>query len=115
MRGWRRLTVNSPWRIQSADSILADWNSDNGLNGELVTSASQLVGATLDSIEVIPPAWDLLLKWSNGWSVFVFSDSDDLRDDAWYILGIDGLEIAAGPRKGKASRENWYARKTQSM
>jgi hypothetical protein len=31
-----------------------------------------------------------------------FSDSDGDRDDAWTILGTDGLEIKAGPIYGPA-------------
>lgn len=95
--GWRHLTVLSPWRLQTADFVVCDWNDEGGPAGRLGDLLGALVGERVSSAEATGPGWDLILHWSNGMSLMVFSDSTDHRDDAWFILGTDGVEVAAGP------------------
>lgn len=95
--GWRHLTIFSPWRLQSEDEILCDWNSDGGAGGVITTVLSQLEGQTAVSTATEPPAWDMTIQFSSGLQLVVFGDSTDDRDDAWFILGTDGKEGGATP------------------
>ena len=95
--GWRHLTVLSPWRLQSADEIIADWNVDGGANGKLHQLIQGLVGDTVVSAQTSGPAWDLALQWVSGLTLSVFGDATDDRDSAWFILGSDGIEASAVP------------------
>jgi len=97
-RGWRRLTVYSPWRVQTNSEILFDWNVDGGAKGLLLQLLKPLEGLTVSSAIAKPPAWDLAIGFSNGLHLVVFGDFDDEREDAWFITGIDGSLAAARPR-----------------
>jgi hypothetical protein len=105
--GWRHLTIKSPWRLQTGAQVLCDWNAKSGAEGEILKVASQLVGLTVKGVQTSPPAWDLELHWSNHTTLVVFSDSNEDRDDAWFILGTDGLEIIAGPSR---DAQGWSVR-----
>jgi hypothetical protein len=95
--GWRHITVLSPWRLQSDEHVVADWNVDGGVHGLLPGIIRQLEGDTVVRAESSGPAWDLVLGWESGLTLFVFSDVTDERDSAWFILGTDGLEVSAAP------------------
>lgn len=95
--GWRHLTVLSPWRLQSTEDIIADWNVDGGVHGRLHELIQILVGDTISSADTSAPAWDLALRWVSGLTLSIFGDVTDDRDSAWYILGSDGLEVSASP------------------
>jgi hypothetical protein len=97
-RGWRRLTVYSPWRVQDDREILFDWNVDGGTRGMLPALVQMLVGSTVNSAATTLPAWDLTVDLSNGLRLCVFGDFDDAREAAWFITGSDGMAISARPR-----------------
>jgi hypothetical protein len=97
-RGWRRLTVYSPWRVQSQREIAFDWNVDGGAAGILPSLVRALVGATVVGFSTALPAWDLAIDFSNGLKLVVFGDFDDDRDTAWFITGTDGMSLSACPR-----------------
>lgn len=98
--GWRHLTIESPWRLASDNDVLCDWNEEGGPHGSISNLITPLLGRTLIAVRADPPAWDLRLQFSGGFELFVFSDSDEDRDDAWFILGTDGLTLSAGPQRG---------------
>jgi hypothetical protein len=98
--GWRSLTIESPWRLQDEEKVLCDWNARSGVAGEILNAIRGLVGHSVVRVHTSPPAWDLQIWWSNGMSLVVFSDSNEDRQDAWSILGTDGITITAGPRQG---------------
>lgn len=97
--GWRHLTVLSPWRLESTDEVLADWNLNGGFSGQILNRVQVLQGVTVTKAEASPPGWDLTMIWSNGLRLRVFCDSDEDRNDAWMILGTDGLELGVGPAR----------------
>lgn len=90
--GWRHLTVLSPWRIQTPTLILGDWNAD-----DISPVLRERVGKRVEAAESAPPGWDLRIKWEDGVELLVFGDATIDRDDAWFILGTDGLEISGSP------------------
>lgn len=96
--GWRHLTVYSPWRLTSETDVLCDWNDDGGAKGHLTQLITVLHGQAIVSANSVGPAWDLRLEFSEGVTLYVFSDNTDERDDAWVILGTDGLELGVRPR-----------------
>ena len=99
--GWRHLTIQSPWRLETANRVLGDWNTPGWPDHAISELIARLVGKVVLKAEASGPGWDLVLTWSDGTKLRVFSDSDEDGDDAWFILGTDGLELAAGPAKGE--------------
>ena len=97
-RGWRSLTVYSPWRVENGQEILFDWNVDGGVAGKLPELVKTLVGGVVAEVSTAPPGWDLTLRFDDNLKLVVFGDSTDDRDDAWFILSIDGTTVAAIPR-----------------
>lgn len=95
--GWRHLTVLSPWRLESASEVLGDWNLEGGAHGSIGQLIQQLRGQMVRAVRSSGPSWDLVIEWESGLRLCVFSDSNDDRDDAWFILGTDGLELSVGP------------------
>lgn len=98
--GLRHLTVLSPWRLEDRNAIIADWNVAGSPDGSLSSIAGQLVGDVVVHAEASAPGWDLRLQWQSGRTLVVFGDSTPDRADAWFILGTDGLEVAATPVPG---------------
>jgi hypothetical protein len=101
--GWRHLTILSPWRLRTATEVIADWNIPGGAKGRLLESVKRLVGQAVTRAQAEPPGWDLLLTFGDGSVLQVFADSNANRDDAWFILGTDGLELGVGPAKAGAT------------
>lgn len=97
LRGWRQLTVYSPWRVESPQEVAYDWNVDGGAAGLLPALVQSLVGQHVIDAETQPPAWDLVVSWSDGTRLVVFGDSTSHRDSAWFVLGIDGECVSADP------------------
>lgn len=93
---WRTLLIASPWRIQTPEQVLCDWNADNSVGGALQTCAHQLVGRRLESIQLMPPGWDLVLAFEGGLSLLVFSDSDINRRYSWTLCGPEGSGLQVG-------------------
>ena len=106
--GWRHLTIESPWRLENRREVLCDWNLSQTDAAGLKSCIAQLAGQTIRSVEAELPGCDLRLSWSNDLKLIVFADTTEDRDDAWFILGTDGLELTAGPTKG--TRSGWRAR-----
>lgn len=97
LHGWRHLTILSPWRLQDDQQIHCDWNTNGGRNGLIAPFIARLEGQRVLEATTSPPGWDLTLRWSEGLTLLVFGDSNNERDDAWFILGTDGAEAGATP------------------
>lgn len=100
LHGWRHITILAPWRLESSSQVLGDWNLPGGSDGSLLPLVKPLTGQMVAGAHATTPGWDLVVEWSGGWRLFVFSDSNEDRDDSWMILGTDGLELGVGPAKG---------------
>lgn len=109
--GWRHLTVESPWRLQTQREVLCDWNALGGKGGEIQGLVNQVVGQIVEAASSGGPAWDLHIRWANGITLVVFSDATEDREEAWSILGTDGLTLEAGPaRSGQRGGSVTWAR-----
>ncbi len=95
--GWRHLTVESPWRLEDEQYVICDWNFPGGKDGDIARLASTLVGHHVVQATAVAPGFDLDLRFSGGLRLVVFADSDDVRQDAWMILGTDDLTLSVGP------------------
>ena len=94
--GWRHLTVLSPWRLENDHEVIADWNVTGGAGGPLGATIQVLVGKAVVETHSVGPGWDLTLRLSDALTLRVFSDRTEDREDAWFVLGTDGLEAGAG-------------------
>jgi hypothetical protein len=97
-RGWRTLTVYSPWRLQTTDQIACDWNYAGGYEGEITPLIQPLVGQVVEMASAEPPpGWDLRIRFSGGLTLITFSDREDVDRKVWTILGTDGLQLLVEP------------------
>ena len=94
--GWRHLTIFAPWRLESRSEVVGDWNLPGGFHGTIVPAVQRLLADTISAARSAPPGWDLVLDWSSGLRLVVFSDRTEDRDDAWAILGTDNVELGVG-------------------
>lgn len=94
---WRHLTIECPWRLQTSERVLCDWNDSNGAEGAILAAMSGLIGQRITSASATPPGWDLSLAWGSGVTLLTLSDATVDRWDAWSVLGTDGLQVGAGP------------------
>lgn len=96
-----------PWRVQTADAVVASWVDDNANDGPMVAALDRLVGARVVQAELFPPALDLRLTFDNGLSLVVFADSSPRLDDYYdddYIVFTRHRSIAVG-RGGQVKSE----------
>jgi hypothetical protein len=77
---------STPWRVQSAETVVATWQDDEANDGPMVAALDRLVGATVVAAQVAPPAWDLTLTFDNGLTLVVFADGTPRRDFDDYDL-----------------------------
>lgn len=101
--GWRHLTILSPWRLQNSGQVVVDWNVPGGAGGRLSEAVRPVLGQEITEARAQAPGWDLIINWRGGLQLVVFSDSTEDREDAWVILGNDGLELGVGPAKAGAT------------
>jgi hypothetical protein len=76
-------------------TVVCDWNFEGGATGEIQRIIEMLIGRSVLSATVDPPACDLRLSFAGGLTLVVFADRTDEREDAWFILGSDGAEAGA--------------------
>ena len=94
MSGAWTLMVYSPWRLEDEDGAVADWNLQGGPNGSIGRLIATLANARVTSVEVLEPQGDLSVRFSTGHRLFVFVDSSAPGNDAWWLLGANGDEVA---------------------
>lgn len=91
------LIVDSPWRLQTHDRVLCDWNAENSRGGELLQCITRLTQRTVRSVQVSLPALDLMLTFDDELQLVVFSDRDVNREHAWTLYGLEGGALVVGP------------------
>ncbi|MBV9123746.1 MAG: hypothetical protein JO112_10350, partial [Planctomycetes bacterium] len=65
------LFVWCAWRLDALDRPVTSWDDTEE---SVAAGLEQLVGSRIDTIEVVPPAWDMTLKFSNSLWLRVFCD-----------------------------------------
>lgn len=85
--------------------MLFDWNDEGGPNAPLQRLVPSLIGRRVVSASASAPTWDLRIEFSGDRVLEVFSDCSDDRDDAWFVLGTDGIEVSVSPEMDEASQQ----------
>jgi len=84
------------WRLHHGDSVLVTHKGDED---EIVGNLRLLVGNSLTEIGVAPPAWDLMLNFTEGFKLAIFCDHAGKKpvfDGNWQAR-VKGVEVNAGP------------------
>lgn len=90
------LYVWCAWRLDGSDGPLTSWDDTEE---SIEAGLAQLIGSRIDSVEVVPPAWDMNLKFSNSLWLHVFCDhvpGDPSFEGNW-DLRTQNVSIAVGP------------------
>jgi hypothetical protein len=94
--GEANLLVWCTWRLDGPDGPLT---SSDDTTANIVTQLQKLVGATIESMTLVPPAWDLTIGFANGLMLRVFCDhvpGDPSFDGNWE-LSRQGVAVYVGP------------------
>ena len=94
-RGSVELLIWSSWRLQNSTTVLA--TSDQGERG--LSQLASLNGQKVIGIKCLPPAWDLIIDFSDGQRLLTFSDhlEPDASISENWELWVDGRHLVAGP------------------
>jgi hypothetical protein len=65
------LLVWCAWRLDGSDSPVTSWDD---VDHNVETGLRRLIGSRIESFDVMPPAWDLSIAFSNGLTLRVFCD-----------------------------------------
>jgi hypothetical protein len=90
LAGELTLLIDCPWRLDGSETPLCGWHDDDD---RIVTQLSQLIGVTIESVEVRRPGYDLILRCSEGYTLRLFPDLrayfiDNLLDAGpWHVTG----------------------------
>jgi hypothetical protein len=90
------LDVWCAWRLDGADGPVTSW--DDTIEA-VQAGLEKLVGSRIDTVEVVPPAWDMNIKFSNSLCLRVFCDhvpGEPSFDGNWDVRTQD-MSIAIGP------------------
>jgi hypothetical protein len=68
------LFITCVWRLDSPKKIICGAWDNNSKNGRMLTGLNKLIGEKIVAIEVVEPAFDLIVKFSNSFKLTVFCD-----------------------------------------
>jgi hypothetical protein len=94
--GQASILVWCAWRLDSLEGPLTSWDDTEQ---SIKAGLTRLVGARIDSLEILPPAWDMNIKFSNALFLRIFCDhvpGEPSFDGNW-DLRIENVTIAIGP------------------
>jgi hypothetical protein len=94
--GEGNIFVLCPWRVDGPDGPLTSWNDTKETFKPILT---KLAGTRIESIGVIPPAWDMNVRFSNSLCLHIFCDriAGSPNYDANWHLRFGNVILAAGP------------------
>jgi hypothetical protein len=90
------LFVWCAWRLDGTDNPLTSWDDTSE---SVKTGLEKLIGCRIDTVELIPPAWDMTIRFSNSLSLRVFCDhvpGEPSFDGNWDVR-THKMSIAVGP------------------
>jgi len=90
------LFVWCTWRLDGTDGPVTSWDDTEE---SVEAGLGKLIGSRIDNIEVIPPAWDMNIKFSNSLCLRVFCDhvpGEPSYDGNWDVR-TQNVSIAVGP------------------
>jgi hypothetical protein len=107
------LLIWCAWRLDSSDGPVTSWD-DTDQNGE--AGLRQLIGSQIASFDVVPPAWDVAVAFSNGLTLRVFCDhvpGEPSFEGNW-DLRLDAVTYSFGPGTRFAINEGRKAENRES-
>ena len=90
------LFVWCAWRLDSTVGPVTSWDDTNE---SAEAGLEKLIGTRIDTVEVVPPAWDMNIEFSNSLCLRVFCDhvpGEPSFDGNWDVRTQD-MSIAVGP------------------
>jgi hypothetical protein len=90
------LFVWCAWRLDGTDGPVTSWDDTNE---SVEAGLKKLIGSRIDAVEVVPPAWDMNIKFSNSLCLRVFCDhvpGEPSFDGNWDVRTRE-MSIAVGP------------------
>jgi len=92
------LQVGCSWRVEGADGLLlACSTDDNVAGGALHTGLDALCGHAIDSVAIVPPAFDLLIHFERGQRLIAFADNLQEGRLCWYLSDPRGGTLSVEP------------------
>ncbi|MBG1265343.1 hypothetical protein [Nostoc sp. WHI] len=90
---WHLWLYNCVWRLEEEDRILAASGDERD---QLETAIHRLDNLTLQSIDLLPPAWDAVFTFEHQVVLRLFAIySQDY--DHWFLYAPDGNVLSVGP------------------
>ncbi len=100
-RGEISLFVECSWRIDSGTEVVCSSQDDNEPGGEMLQGLKLLTGEKVEEVNVFPPALDLVLKLTGGFSLRLFCDQTN--EDNYSLFSQNSVFVVGGC--GKLRRE----------
>jgi hypothetical protein len=93
------LFIECAWRLDTSTEVLCSSSETDSNDGPMVSGLNSLVDHEVESIDVVPPAFDLVVRFAGGLSLKIFCDQTNL-DDGWdnYSLHLRDRIFIVGPR-----------------
>ncbi len=109
--GEANLLVWCCWRLDGPDAPLVSWDD---ANETVEKELARFIGAHIESVSLLPPAWDLTIRFSNGLHLRIFCDhlpGNPSFDGNWDLF-LQGTQLCVGPgaRYSIEAREDEGAR-----
>jgi hypothetical protein len=104
---------NCAWRLDTKKHVLCSWRSSNLANDEMLRGLTRLVDAKIRSVHIKGVALDLVLRFENGCTLYLFSDCIDPDEDGdnyslyspKMVLSVGGIgQIASEARSTEKLR-----------
>jgi hypothetical protein len=77
-----------PWRVDSPSAVLCSWMDENRTGGRLVEGLMQLKGLDVVDVQVIQPAFDLIITFAGGLVLRVFPDQANADEGDNYAVNL---------------------------
>jgi len=90
------LFVWCAWRLDASDAPVTSWDDTKE---SVEAGLAKLKGSRIDAVEVVPPAWDMNIRFSNALQLRIFCDhvpGDPSFEGNW-DLTTQNMSIAVGP------------------
>lgn len=74
------VTCFCPWRVETPDTVIGSWTEQGDNGAPLVNPLENLIGLTVERVELTRPALDLTLTFSNDLTLRLFCDQTNEQD-----------------------------------
>lgn len=103
------LYIECVWRLDSNNKIICGAWDSNSKNGRMLKGLSSIVGINIVNIEVIEPAFDLIIEFSNSHILKIFCDQtsgDKYTSNYSLFTKTEILSVGCNSKIEVETREN---------